>query len=345
MSTTRLPAALAQGEDEADVAVVQDRSMHRRLLSLALRGGSLLTFVVVMIVFASMAPFFLSFFNVTNVVAQSAVVGVLAFGLTVVIIGGGGNVVTGGIDLSVAANMGLSAAVYASVIQAGHGDGVAIAATLLTGLAVGAANALAVVGIGILPLLATLAVMNVVAGLELVLTQNTVIAASTPFLLAINDLGPFGVPVLAYVLLAATLVLVLVIQYSSYGLRLYAVGEHPEAARAAGLPVRTYVASTYLISGLCASIAGILSCAYLSGSSTGSSEVLLGVVVTALLGVVFSRRLVPTIGGTVLAALFIGFLANGFQLLNISSYWVSGVQGVLILLVVAATSILRRKES
>jgi len=65
-------------------------------------------------------------------------------------------------------------------------------------------------------------------------------------------------------------------------------------------------------------------------------------VVTALLGVVFSARLVPTISGTLLSVLFVGFLINGFQLTNVSSYWVNGVEGVLIVLVVAATSLVRR---
>jgi ribose transport system permease protein len=317
----------------------------RSWAALALRAGSLLTFAAVLVFFSATAPFFLSFFNFTNVMAQSAILATLAFGMTVVIIGGGGNVVTGGIDLSVAANLGLCAAVYASLIQAGHGDAAAIAVTLLAGLGVGAANAFAVVVVGILPLLATLAVMNVVAGLELVLTENTVLSASTPLLAAINDAGPFGFPNLAYILLITAAILTLLVQYSPFGLRLQAVGEHREAARAAGLPVARYVASTYLISGFFAAVAAILSVAYLSGSSTGSAELLLGVVVTALLGVVFSSRLVPTITGSLLAALFIGFLGNGFQLLNISSYWVSGVQGALILLVVAATSVLRRKES
>jgi ribose transport system permease protein len=322
-----------------------ERADLRRLGTLALRMGSLLAFVAVLVFFSATAPFFLSFFNFTNVIAQSAILAILAFGMTIVIIGGGGNVVTGGIDLSVAANLGLCAAVYAALIQAGQGDAVAILATLATGLAVGAANAFAVVAVGILPLLATLAVMNVAAGLELVLTENTVLSASTPFLMAINDLGPLGVPNLAWILLVVAVLLIVLVQFTPMGLRLQAVGEHREAARAAGLPVARYVAATYLVSGLFAALGAILSVAYLSGSSTGSAELLLGVVVTALLGVVFSRRLVPTVGGSLLAALFIGFLGNGFQLLNISSYWVSGVQGALILLVVAATSVLRRKES
>jgi len=87
----------------------------------------------------------------------------------------------------------------------------------------------------------------------------------------------------------------------------------------------------------------ILSVSLLNGSSTGSGAMLLSVLVSTLLGVVFSRRFIPTI--TFLSVLFIGFLINGFQLTNVSSYWVNGVEGVLILFVVAATSLLHRVES
>lgn len=318
-------------------------ALGRRLATLALRGGSLAVFAGVLVFFSIAAPFFLTVGNIGNVLGQSAIAGVLAIGLTIVVIAGGSNVVTGGIDLSLAANMGLSAAVYATLAQAGQGDAVAILGALGTGLAIGAVNAAAVTLAGIVPLLATLAVMNVVAGLELVLTQNTVVPASGEFLSTLSASGPFGVPVLAYVLLGFTLVVAAIVQYTPLGLRLYAVGEYPDAARAAGLPVRSFVAGSFLASGLCGGFAGILSVSYLSGSTTGAGEMLLPVVVTALLGVVFSRRLVPTITGTLLSALFVGFLINGFQLLNISSTLVSGVQGLLILLVVSATTLLRRE--
>ncbi|HEV7247838.1 MAG TPA: ABC transporter permease [Shinella sp.] len=318
-------------------------ALGRRLATLALRGGSLAVFAGVLVFFSISAPFFLTVGNIGNVLGQSAIAGVLAIGLTIVVIAGGSNVVRGGIDLSLAANMGLSAAVYATLSQAGQGDAVAILGALGTGLAIGAVNAAAVTLAGIVPLLATLAVMNVVAGLELVLTQNTVVPASGEFLSTLSASGPFGVPVLAYVLLGFTLFVAAIVQYTPLGLRLYAVGEYPDAARAAGLPVRSFVAGSFLASGLCGGFAGILSVSYLSGSTTGAGEMLLPVVVTALLGVVFSRRLVPTITGTLLSALFVGFLINGFQLLNISSTLVSGVQGLLILLVVSATTLLRRE--
>ena len=188
----------------------------------------------------------------------------------------------------------------------GFGDAVAVAAALGAGAAIGAVNAISVVALRILPLLATLAVMNIAAGLELVVTQNTVIPADTSFLSFLSSNGVGGVPILAFVLMAVAAVLIVAVQYTPAGLRLYAVGEFPEAARAAGLRVNRLVAGSYVASGLCGGIAAILSVAYLSGSTTGSGDMLLSVVVTALLGVVFSRRLVPTIGGTLLSTLFRG---------------------------------------
>ncbi|QFY61073.1 ABC transporter permease [Rhizobium grahamii] len=314
------------------------------LAAAALRFGSLLAFASILVIFSLTAPYFFTIGNIGNVLGQSAIAGVLAIGLTIVLIAGGSNVVTGGIDLSLAANMGLSAAVYASLIQFGYGDATAAVGAILTGLAIGAVNAAAVVLAGIVPLLATLAVMNIVAGLELVLTQNTVVPASTDLLTAISTSDGFGIPVLAYILIGFTAIVAAIVQYTPIGLRLYAVGEFPDAARAAGLPLKRLVAGAFVASGLCGGIAGILSVSYLSGSTTGSGEMLLPVVVTALLGAVFSGRLVPTITGTLISALFVGFLVNGFQLLNLPSTLVSGVQGVLILIVVSATTLLRKRE-
>ncbi|AYG69019.1 MULTISPECIES: ABC transporter permease [unclassified Rhizobium] len=315
-----------------------------KLAAAALRFGSLLAFAAILVIFALTAPYFLTVGNIGNVLGQSAISGVLAIGLTIVLIAGGSNVVTGGIDLSLAANMGLSAAVYATLIQLGFSDAVAAVGALATGLAIGAVNALAIVFAGIVPLLATLAVMNVVAGLELVLTQNTVLPASTDLLTVLSSSDGFGIPILAYVLIGFTIIVTAIVQFTPLGLRLYAVGEFPEAARAAGLPLKSLVAGAFVASGFCGGVAGILSVAYLSGSTTGSGEMLLPVVVTALLGSVFSRRLVPTIGGTLISTLFVGFLINGFQLLNLPSTLVSGVQGLLILIVVSATTLLRKRE-
>jgi ribose transport system permease protein len=321
------------------------RPRPRRLAGFLLRYGALTVFAVIFAGFALTAPYFLTPYNLGNIIGQSAIAGVLAIGLTLVMISGGGNVITGGIDLSLAANMGLSAAVFAALARAGYPDVIPVLAALAVGLSIGAVNAFAVVVGRIVPLLATLAVMNIAAGLELVLTQNTVIPASTPLVQYLSSSLFQALPVLALVLVIFATIVAIVIHLTPSGLRLYAVGGFPEAARAAGLAVNRYLAGSYIAAGLCGGLAGILSVSYLSGSTTGSGEMLLPVVVTALLGVVFSRRLLPTIGGTLLSTLFVGVLLNGFQLLGISSVLVSGVQGLLILLVVSATTILAAKEA
>ena len=304
--------------------------------------GSLAAFLCVIAYFVFVARGFVSSGNLENIAEQSTILAILSFGMVIVIIGGGSDVIQGGIDLSLAANLGLSSAVFATVINAGGSDAVAVTLTLLTGLAIGAANAFAVVICGILPLLGTLAVMNICAGAELVLTQNTVVSVSSPLMGWLSGKGFGGISIFDYVLVVVSAFLILIIQYTPLGLRLYAVGGYREAARAAGLPVKLYIGGSYLASGLCGAVAAILSVTQLSGSVPGSDNQLLSIVVAALLGVVLSRRLVPTISGALVSTLFIGCLINGFQLLGISSYWVNGVQGALILLVVALTSSIRR---
>ena len=317
--------------------------LRRRTASLA-RGGSFVAFAIILIVFGLTAPGFASAPNLANIVAQSALPGLLAFGLTIVIIGGGQNVISGGIDLSLAANLGLGAAVYATLVHLGHSDAFAVAATLATGLGIGALNAVTVIWLRLPPLLATLAAMNLVAGLELVLTQNTVVPADSPLLAMLAGTGPLGVPMLAWALVLIAALLIALIQHTPFGLRLYAVGDYPDAARASGLALKPYIALTYLMSGLCGALAALCSDAFFNGSTTGSGDMLLSVVAIAYLGVMFSRRLVPTISGSLIATLFVGALINGFQLLNISSFWVNGVQGLLIILVVAASTTLRHRE-
>lgn len=310
----------------------------------ALRAGGLLFFVAVMAFFAINAPSFLSPANIGLILSQSAVLGILGFGLTLVLITGGSDVIAGGIDLSLAGTLGLASAVFASLNQAGYSDSACVAAALGTGLAVGVINALAVVWLRILPLLATLAAMNVCAGLELVATENTTIPAASPLIDWLGLTGPLDVPVLGLLLLALALLLGSILWFTPLGLRAYAVGGHPEAARAAGIATHRYVAASYIASGLLGGLAGVVSVAFLNSATSGSGEMLLPVVATAFLGFMFSRRLVPTIAGTLLAAVFLGGLTNGFQLLHVSTYWVNGIEGALILAVVGATANLTRKR-
>lgn len=341
---TAVPRAVLHSA-AADPQAAPARRRAHAIRGLAIRLAAVGAFLAILLYFAFGAPGFTTPGNLVNIVEQSAILGVMAFGMSVVIIGGGSNVTDGGIDLSIAANMGVCAAVYAKLLTLGYGDAAALGAVLLTGLAIGLLNAIAVVRLGILPLLATLAVMNIAGGVELTVTQNTVISVSSPVMTFISSASLFGISALAWTLILASAAMIALIHGTRFGLRLYAVGGHPEAARSAGIGVGRYLVMTYLFSGLCAAIAAVLTVSRLSSSTPGSGDMLLSVLAAALLGTVFSRRFVPTIGGTLLSVLFIGCLANGFQLLNVSSYWVNGVQGALILLVVATTAFARKPES
>lgn len=328
------------------MTAVADPAARRRASAdfskLAIRAGAFLAFAGILIYFALTARGFTSPFNITNVIEQSTILGILAFGMTVVFIGTGTDVQKGGIDLSIAANAGLSAAIYAVMMREGYGNAMAISAAIASGVAIGFLNGVAVVWLRIMPLLGTLAVMNIAAGLELTLTQNTVVPVDTQ-LMNVIAFGRFlGISTLAWCLIVVSLLLIWALHYSRTGLRLYAVGGYPEAARAAGLRTGNFVFGAYMFSGFLAGVTSILIVSRLSSSTPGTGLMLLPILAAALLGTVFSRRFIPTIGGTLLAALFIGFLANGFQLLGISSYWVSGVQGALILLVVAVTSFAKK---
>ncbi|MDN7182568.1 ABC transporter permease [Caballeronia sp. SEWSISQ10-4 2] len=309
-----------------------------------LQSGALLAIFVVLAVFSASSPLFFTVGNLANVMQQSAVIGTLAFGLTLVLIGGGANGIAGGIDLSIAANLGFCAAVYATALANGLGSPTAIALTLSAGTTVGVFNAFAIVVLRMLPLLATLTTMNIVAGLELVVTRNSTVSATGPTLAALLDNGPFAIPWLSYAFAGVGLMFVWLGHFTRFGLRLHASGSHPAAVRAAGLRAEGYVAASYVLCGLSAGIAALASTALLSGSAPGAGENLLAVIAAALLGVVFSRRLVPTVAGTWLSVVFLGLVANGFQLDNVSSYWISGVEGALILFVVSLTALLRRRN-
>ena len=307
-----------------------------------LRSGAALAFAVVFIGFAVSSPLFFTVANLANVLQQSMVVGILGFGLTVVLIGGGADPLRGGLDLSVAANLGLCAAVYAVAQRDGIAPGTALLLTLVAGAAVGALNAFAVIVLRIFPLLATLTTMNLCAGFELVLTQNTSVPASGACSAFCSTTARSACRILHTRCSSSPRCSRSLVHYTPFGLRLRATGAHRDAAQAAGIRTNRYIAASYVLSGIAAALAALASTALLSGSSPGAGENLLATVAAALLGVVFSRRLVPTIPGTLLAILFIGVISNGFQLDNVSSYWVNGVEGALILFVVATTALARR---
>lgn len=311
-----------------------------------LRYGAFIALVLVFGYFSLNSPIFLTPRNLLNVLRQVAVLAVASFGMASVVMGGGTDVIAGGIDLSIAAILALVTAVCATLFQTETPIIFILLIALLVALAIEGVNAIMVVYLGMLPLLATLAMMFTINGLELVFTQNTVIAADVPFVRTIAEGQVLGIPMMVVILLVVFLLYYLLLHQTPAGTHIQAVGGSHEAAHTSGLPVKFYTILSYLLAGAAATISGVLVLARLSGSTPGiSNAMLLDIVLATYVSATFSPRWVVNIPGCLLGAILVGILTNGFTLINVPTFWVHGIKGVLVLFVVSATSLQQKGET
>jgi ribose/xylose/arabinose/galactoside ABC-type transport system permease subunit len=291
--------------------------------------GLVIIFAGTMIYLSLVAPHFLTVDNLTNVVRQSSIVGFIAIGMTFVMI-------TAGIDLSVGSIVGLSGIALA---MAAPGTGDAFVMPILVCLGVGALvgyiSASMVVWGSILPFLATLAMMAVARSAALVLTDGEVKSdLSSPIeWIGSGFFGPIPVPVVLF--FATALVADFVLSRTKFGYHVYAVGGNEESAQKVGISARRVLIAVYVISGLFAALSGLVLTARLDGAAPLSG---VGYELVAIAAVVIGGTSlfggVGTIRGTVLGVLLLGVVMNGMNLLNISSYYQQGVQGLILVLAV-----------
>ncbi|KZX20327.1 ABC transporter permease [Rathayibacter tanaceti] len=294
------------------------------------------------VVFSLASPAFPTASNAATVLLQAAVPAIAGFGLAIVVITGGDDVVTGGIDLSSGPVVGLSGVVAAVAVQSGWQALPAIALALLVSVGFGAVNGTAVM-LGLRPLLATLATSGIVTSVVFLATDNVKVPLTDPLFAWLRSGTVLGVPSPVVVLGITAALTGLLVGRTPWGVRSYAVGQNRTAASVAGIAVWRYVGGSYVLAGLLAGVAGILLAARLAAAVPGiGAQILLDIILTAFLSVVFSRRLVVTIGGTLLAAVFVAALGNGFTLLGVGSQWVGAIKGVLILLVLGLAAVRER---
>lgn len=309
------------------------------LLDNAVIYGGYIAVIVTAVVFAACTTKFLSVENIINIFAQSSVLGVVACGMTVILIGGGTHVIKGGIDLSLASNMAFGAAVAAVVTQGGGNLWIAFLTGMAISVLIGLINAAAVTKLQVTPLLVTLSMMYILDGLTIAITKNSVVSIQTGFLNTIANESFLGIPVMVWIFILVAAVLYFVCNKTRYGNRLYATGGNPTAARTAGINVTKMVMSTYIIAGMTAAISGVLVNARLSGSVPGTAGTMfLDIMLIAYMSAIFSKRAIPNILGAVISAVFVGMLSNGFTLMGVQSYYVYAIKGLLILLSVSLTS-------
>ncbi|GAB49798.1 ABC transporter permease [Mobilicoccus pelagius] len=317
------PAERSRTRDEKDVqAPARPKRTFKDWLA---DNGALVGLVLVCVVMFIATPAFLTVPNLLNVGVQAAVVAILAFGMTFVII-------TGGIDLSVGSVAALSSiAAGWLVASAGLPGPVALLAAPLVGLLTGLVSG-AAIAYGKLPaFIATLAMLSIARGLALVISGGRPIDMPDAVSALGGDLGPVPVPIL--VLLVAWAVTAFVLNRTVFGRSLYAIGGNEEAARLAGLPVKRSLAAVYALSGLFAGIAGMVLAGRLASAQPQAAS---GYELDAIAAVVIGgASLAGGSGkatGTLIGALVLAVIRNGLNLLNVTAFW----QQVVIGLVIAA---------
>jgi ribose/xylose/arabinose/galactoside ABC-type transport system permease subunit len=302
-------------------------------------AGSLTQFWIVLAVvtessvFAILSPSFLTLGNFVNVALQIAIYGILAVGMTLVII-------TGGIDLSVGSVVALSGVAAAAVMEkvSGHpGLSVLLAAVLgiCLGLVSGGFSGLMITRLRVPPFIVTLALMTIGRGLAFILTGGFSIG-NLPLgfgFLGRGHLGLIPIPVVTMGLIFAAGYLLL--SKSQYGRYIYSIGGNEEASRLSGIDTKRVVQGVYLINGGLAGLAGITLASRLGAGVPNSGlqyelDVIAAVVVggTSLMG--GSGSVMGTLWGT----MFIGILNNGLNLANVDPYTQKVALGVVILLAV-----------
>ena len=291
--------------------------------------GILVFFVLIVAFLAFAAPNFLTLNNVVNVVRQSSIIGLIALGMTFIMI-------TAGIDLSVGSIVGLAGMTFALLAPASGGAfWLPLIAGLGVGLLVGFLSAAMVVWGAILPFLATLATMAIARTAALVITNGQVVSGlSGPAeWLGSGFIGPIPVPVIIFLL--AALICDFVLSRTKFGSHVYAVGGNEESAKKVGISTSRVLFIVYLIGGITAALGGLVLTARLDGAApVAGTGYELQVIAAVVIGGTSLFGGVGTIRGTVIGVLLLGVVMNGMNLMGVSSYYQQGVQGVILVLAV-----------
>lgn len=318
-----------------------------RLTRGLLRRGPILMFALVLAYIAARSPAFLSSANLLASLVQAAPIAIVSFGLAAVVMGGGDDVVAGGIDLSIPAGAALATAIISDQLtNLGAGFAQAVLLASVAALLVGVVNAFLITVVGLTSILSTLATYATVVGIVRVLTANRRINVDHPSILFFRDERFLGVPMVVVLMLVAFGAFAFVMHRTPYGVRVQAVGGNRDAAETSGLRARPYTASTFVLAGAAAGIAAVALTARGSGMSPGIDErLMIDMVLATFLGATFSPRNVVTVPGALLGAVLVALMSNGLILLRIDNSWVDGMKGVLILIVVASAALQQRERS
>lgn len=312
--------------------------------------GTLIGFVTILVFFAVQLPdTFLTARNLLNITQQVSMLAVVACSMTLVM-------VMGDFDLSVGSMASLAGIVAALLFSMGYPISVGIAAALLVGVLGGVFNGILVSFFGILPFVATLGTLTMFSGMAFFTSGGkTIFGRDIPTEFSgfarsgieLDQIGLIGLK-LPYLSLLALLVLVVVwfiLEQTIFGRRLYAIGGNQEAARLAGLKVRTLRLCAFAMTGFGAAIAGLMYASRVaSANPTQGSGLMLDAIAAVFLGMTMSEEGEPRVLYSLIGVLILGILDNGLTQMSVDSYIREILVGAIIVTAVAFSSITKQSR-
>lgn len=318
------------------VKEVKDKKISQQLSGL----GPVLALIVLALITTVMNPSFLDPNNLLNLLRQVSINGLIAFGMTFVIL-------TGGIDLSVGAILALTSALSAMMITSGVPTLIAMLIGIIFGGLLGGLNGLIITKGGAAPFIASLATMTIFRGATYVFTNGNPItskAMNNSFIFQFIGRGYFfGIPVPVIIMLISFFILYILLHKMTFGRKTYALGGNEKAAFVSGIKVNITKTWIYVISGIMSSAAGMILISRLSSAQPDAGT---GFEMDAIAAVVLGGTSLAggrgRIFGTLIGALIIGTLNNGMNLIGISSFYQQIVKGIVIIIAVLLD---RRKKA
>ena len=285
-------------------------------------------FIIIVIGLTILKPSFITPSNLVNILKQASINGILAFGMMFVII-------SGGFDMSVGSTVAFSGILAAMLGQGNNPLILALIAALLAGLGVGLINGVGVAVGELPPFIMTLGTMTAVRGLALLASNGKpVIGMSEPYK-AIAACSIAGIPMLAVFLIIVIIICSFVLAKTVYGRRVYACGGNLQAAKVAGINTTAIRISTFAIAGFLAGLCGFLMTSRVTiGQPTAAESYEMDAITACVVGGVSMTGGVGKPWGVVVGTLLITVIANGLDILGVSSHWQKIVKGLIIVLAV-----------
>lgn len=331
-------------------------SSKNALIMTLLKGRTFIVLIVLMVFFSIAANNFLSVNTALLIGKHVALYGILAIGMTYVII-------TGGIDLSVGAIVGLGGMIAGGLIQ----NGLAIPAlgvklffsipmvviiTMLLGAFIGYINGIIITKFNVAPFIATLGMVYVARGIANI-TSNGATYSDLKGYAGLGNQGwsffgsrLLGIPVGLIILVILAIILAIVLKNTSFGWHVFSIGGNEKAAKLSGVKVNKVKIFVYMISGVCAAVVGIIASSQLAASHPATGESWeMNAIAAAVLGGTSMAGGIGSIGGTIVGAFVIGVINDGMIMCGVSEFWQMVIKGLVIVLAVIVDQFQRKMQA